>query len=226
MSDHPMVNGPKALIEPDNSVLLLIDFQPYTLLGLRSHDPQMAINNVTALAKMAKAFRVPTILTGAAIHSVGGAFFPEITDVFPDQKVYDRTNMNAWEDPVVKDAVLATGRPNIVMAGLWTEVCLAYPALHAREEGRSVFAVTDASGGGSPEAHERGVQRMVQAGVVPMTIDVVAGEWFRDLSRLAQYPDYGTILKQHYGNWGQALLYFQHVASLAQAPQSAQDRAA
>lgn len=220
------INGPKILIEPENSVLLLIDFQPYTLLGLRSHDPQMTLNNVTALAKMAKAFEVPTILTGAAVHSVGGPLFPQITDVFPDHHVYDRTNMNAWEDPAVKEAVLSTGRPNIVMAGLWTEVCLAFPALHAREEGRSVYAVTDASGGGSAEAHDQSVRRMVQAGVVPMTIDVVAGEWFRDLGRLARYPDYGTILKEHYGNWGQALLYFQHVAAMGQASQGGQTRAA
>ncbi len=221
MDKSYQVNGPKSLIESENSVLVLIDYQPYTLFGLRSHDPQIVINNVTALAKMAKAFDVPTILTGASLDSVGGAFFPEIRAVFPDQHIHDRSTMNSWEDPAVKDAILATGRRNIVMAGLWTEVCLAFPALHAREEGHSVYAVTDASGGASPEAHDRSVQRLVQAGVVPMTIDVVAGEWQRNFQRLVAFPEAGQVLKDHFGNWGQALIYFQHVASISQQPEKA-----
>lgn len=217
MDDRYKIDGPKALIEPENSVLVLIDYQPYTMFGIRSHDPQMVANNVTALAKLAKAFRVPTILTGAAVDSVGGAFLPEVQAVFPEQPVLDRISMNAWEDSALKQAVLDTGRPNIVMAGLWTEVCLAFPALHAREEGRSVFAVTDACGGFSPEAHERAVQRLVQAGVVPLTIDAAASEWQRNLTRLAAYPDVEEVLKEHFGNWGQALIYFQHASTLIQA---------
>lgn len=217
MDDKYRINGPKALIEPENSVVVLIDYQPYTMFGLRSHDPQIVINNVTALSKIAKAFDVPVILTGADLDGVGGAFLPEITSVFPDQRIYNRNTMNSWEDPVVREAILATGRPNILIAGLWTEVCMAFPALHAREEGHRVYAVTDASGGASPEAHERALQRMIQAGVVPMTIDVVAGEWQRNLARLQAYPDAGQVLKDHYGNWGQALIYFQHVESIGKA---------
>lgn len=217
MTDFRDIAKPKSLIEPHNTVLLLIDYQPMTIFGVRSHDPQDVIGKVTALAKIAKGFSVPTIVSSAGVDSLGGEVFPELRAVFPDQPIYDRTSLNAWETPAVKEAVLATGRPNILMAGLWTEACLAFTALHAREEGRSVFAVADASGGGSPEGHERAMQRMVQAGVVPITVAAVLGELQRDMGEHGYSDEHIQVMKDHLGNWGQAITYFFRASSLGAA---------
>ena len=117
-------NGLASLLRPEDSVLVLIDHQPYQLANVNSHEPQMVINNTTGLAKAAKAFGVPTILT-TVIAERGGLLFPQITDVFPGQEVIDRTLINTWEDQKVVDAVKATGRKQLIIAGLWTEVCVA-----------------------------------------------------------------------------------------------------
>lgn len=139
-------NGLAALLRPEDSVLVLIDHQPYQLANLNSHDPQMAVNNATGLAKAAKAFGVPTILT-SVLAERGGLIFSQITDVFPEQAVIDRTLINTWQDPKVVDVVRATGRKQLIMAGLWTEVCVAMPAIQALGEGWDVTVITDASGG-------------------------------------------------------------------------------
>ena len=131
----------------------MIDHQPYQLANLNSHDPHIVVNNATALAKAAKAFDVPTILT-SVVQDRGGFIFPQITGVFPDQEVIDRTFINTWEDRRVVEAVRATGRKQLVIAGLWTEVCVAMPTIQALGEGWDVTVVTDASGGVSLEAHQ------------------------------------------------------------------------
>src|SRR6201988_3318500 len=138
--------GLAALLTPTNCVVLLIDHQPSQLANVNSHDPTMIINNVTALAKVAKAFGIPTILTtiGAAR---GGAIFKQVQAVFPDQKPIDRSSINSWEDPRVVEAVKQTGRRKLVIAALWSEMCLAQPAIHAMGEGYEGYAVTAASGG-------------------------------------------------------------------------------
>lgn len=156
-------NGLASLLRPEDSVLVLIDHQPFQLTNLNSHDPHAAVNCATALAKAAKAFNVPTILT-SVIAERGGWIFPQITDVFPGQEVIDRTLINTWEDKKVVDAVKATGRKQLVLAGLWTEVCVAMPAIQALGEGWDVTVVTDACGGVSVEAHQVAIQRMVGAG--------------------------------------------------------------
>ena len=155
-------NGLASLLRPEDSVLVLIDHQPYQLANLNSHDPQMVVNNSTALAKAAKAFGVPTILT-SVIADRGGLIFPQITDVFPGQEVIDRTFINTWEDQKVVDAVKATGRKQLIIAGLWTEICVAMPVIQALGEGWDVTVITDASGGdfgrgprGRHPAHDRG----------------------------------------------------------------------
>ena len=135
---------------PKTPVLVLIDHQPYQLANLNSHDPQAVVNNSTALAKLAKAFNVPTILT-SVIADRGGLLFKQITDVFPGQEVIDRTWVNTWEDEKVVDLVKATGRKQLIIAGLWTEVCVAMPAIQAAGEGWDVTVITDASGGSSTE---------------------------------------------------------------------------
>ena len=121
-------NGLDSLLRPEDSVLVLIDHQSYQLANLNSHDPQAVVNNTTALAKVAKAFGVPTILT-SVIADRGGLLFRQLTDVFPGQEVIDRTFINTWQDQKVVDAVKATGRKQLIIAGLWTEICVAMPAI-------------------------------------------------------------------------------------------------
>src|SRR5438093_5014815 len=166
-SNNPKV-GLEALLTPDNCVLILIDHQPFQFAGLRSHDTQTIINNVVGLAKSARVFGVPTLLT-TVVADRGGRLLQPLQDVFPEQKPIDRTFINTWEDERVVAWVKKTGRKKIVMAARWTEICLAFPVIQALGEGYEVYFVTDASGGVSVEAHEMAIQRMIQAGGVPLT---------------------------------------------------------
>lgn len=203
-------NGLDSLLRPEDSLLVLIDHQPYQLTNLNSHDPQMVVNNSTALAKAAKAFGVPTILT-SVIAARGGRIFPQITDVFPDQEVIDRTFINTWEDKKVVDAAKATGRKQLIIAGLWTEICVAMPAIQAAGEGWDVTVVTDASGGVSVEAHEVALQRMAAAGVNLMTWLAVAAEWQRDWARVDTAAALTDVLVQHAAGSGIAYLWEQQL---------------
>lgn len=203
-------NGLDALLRPEDSVLVLIDHQPYQLTNLNSHDPQMAVNNAVGLAKAAKVFGVPTILT-SVLEERGGFIFPQITDVFPDQQVIDRTLINTWQDPKVVDAVKATGRKQLIMAGLWTEVCVAMPAIQALGEGWDVTVVTDASGGTSVEAHEVAIQRMIAAGANVMTWLALAAEWQRDWARLDTAAPLTDVMKHHAAGSGIAFLWEQQL---------------
>lgn len=202
--------GLNALLRPEDSVLVLIDHQPYQLTNLNSHDPHMAVNNATGLAKAAKVFNVPTILT-SVVQERGGYIFPQITNVFPDQEVIDRTFINTWEDSKVVDAVKATGRKQLIIAGLWTEICVAMPAIQALGEGWDVTVVTDASGGTSVEAHEVAIQRMVAAGANVMTWLAVASEWQRDWARTEHAAELIEVLVQHAAGSGIAYLWEQQL---------------
>ncbi|GJE45214.1 hydrolase [Methylobacterium soli] len=203
-------NGLDSLLRPEDSVLVLIDHQPYQLTNLNSHDPHMVVNNTAALAKSAKVFGVPTILT-SVIAERGGVIFPQVTDVFPGQEVIDRTFINTWEDPKAVDAVKATGRKQLIIAGLWTEICVAMPAIQAAGEGWDVTVVTDASGGTSVEAHEIAIQRMARAGVNMMTWLALAAEWQRDWARLDTAIGLTEVLKQHAAGSGIAYLWEQQL---------------
>lgn len=203
-------NGLDSLLRPEDSVLVLIDHQPYQLANLNSHDPQAVVNNTTALAKLAKAFKVPTILT-SVIADRGGQLFKQVTDVFPGQEVIDRTFINTWEDKPTVDAVKATGRKQLIIAGLWTEVCVAMPAIQAVGEGWDVTVVTDASGGTTLEAHEVAVQRMIAAGVNMMTWIAVGSEWQRDWARLDTAALLPEILIDHCGGSGIAYMWEQQL---------------
>jgi nicotinamidase-related amidase len=206
----PPRNGLASLLRPEDSVVVLIDHQPFQLTNLNSHDPQMVVNNATALAKAARAFGVPTILT-SVIAERGGLIFPQITDVFPDQQVIDRTFINTWEDKTVVDAVKATGRKQLIIAGLWTEVCVAMPVIQALGEGWDVTVVTDASGAVSVEAHEVAIQRMIGAGANMMTWLAVAAEWQRDWARTEHVAAFTDILKHHAAGSGIAFLWEQQL---------------
>jgi len=198
--------GLDALLTPENCVVLLIDHQPSQLANVNSHDPTMVINNVTGLAKVAKAFEVPTILTtiGAAR---GGEIFKQIQSVFPDQKPIDRSFINSWEDRRVVDAVRKTGRKKLVIAALWSEMCLAQPAIHALGDGYDVYAVTDASGGVSPESHDMAVRRLVAAGAQPITWIGMAGELQRDWARTKHLGEVAQIFLEHAGASGTVLAW-------------------
>jgi nicotinamidase-related amidase len=158
----------------------------------------MIINNVVGLAKTAKVFNVPTILT-TVIEERGGYIIKGLQDVFPDQKPIDRTFINTWEDRKVTDLVKKSGRKQLILAALWTEVCLAMPAIHALGEGYDVFIVTDASGGVSAESHDMAVRRLVQAGAVPITWVAVMGEWQRDWAREETANKVASVLLEHGG---------------------------
>ncbi|WP_105422761.1 hydrolase [Neorhizobium sp. T25_27] len=203
-------NGLDSLLRPEDSVLVLIDHQPYQLTNLNSHDPQAVVNNVTALAKLAKAFNVPTILT-SVIADRGGRLFKQITDVFPGQEVIDRTWVNTWEDKKVVDLVKATGRKQLIIAGLWTEVCVAMPAIQAAGEGWDVTVITDASGGSSTESHQVAIQRMIAAGVNMMTWMALAGEWQRDWARTEHVEELTEVLISHMSGSGIAYLWEQQL---------------
>ncbi len=199
-------NGLDALLRPEDSILVLIDHQPFQFTNLNSHEPTMIINNVIGLAKGAKIFNVPTILT-TVLEERGGYLIKGLQDVFPDQKPIDRTFINTWEDPNVTDIVKKSGRKQLILAALWTEVCLAMPTIQALGEGYDVFIVTDASGGVSAETHDMAVRRMVQAGAVPMTWFAVLAEWQRDWAREKTGADLANLLLEHGGATGVAFAW-------------------
>ncbi len=201
------------LLTPQNSVLLIIDQQPQMAFATRSIDIVELRNNVTGLAKAAKAFKVPTILTTVAEKSFSGPTFPEVQAVFPDQKPIDRTTMNSWEDPRIVDAVKKTGRKKLIISALWTEVCGVGPVLSAIDEGYEVYFVTDASGGVSREAHEMAVQRMIQAGATPVTWLQVLLEYQRDWARQETYAAVTGIAKEHGGGYGLGIIYAKEMFS-------------
>ncbi|QDL94106.1 hydrolase (plasmid) [Paroceanicella profunda] len=203
-------NGLDSLLRPEDSVLILIDHQPYQLANLNSHDPHMVVNNTVALAKSAKAFGVPTILT-SVLAARGGLLFKPLTDVFPGQEVIDRTFINTWEDRKVVEVVEKTGRKQLIIAGLWTEVCVAMPTIQALGEGWDVTVVTDASGGTSVEAHEVAIQRMIRAGANMMTWLAVAAEWQRDWARTEHAEQLTEVMVQHAGGSGMAFLWEQQL---------------
>jgi nicotinamidase-related amidase len=199
----PAKTGLDALLSPDKSVLVLIDHQPFQFANLHSHEPTMIVNNVVGLAKAAKGFNVPTILT-TVTEERGGYLIKGVQDVFPDQKPINRTTLNAWEDTRVVEAVKKAGRRQLIFAALWTEICLAYPVIHSLADGYDVFFVTDASGGTSREAHDMAVQRMIQAGATPVTWMGVMSEWQRDWAREATVPAVAEVSVAHSGATGVA----------------------
>jgi nicotinamidase-related amidase len=159
----------KMLLSPNDHTVILIDFQSQMAFATKSIDPVMLRNNAALVANTARIFNVSTITTTAAEKTFSGPMFDETTAVFPKTKFFDRTSMNAWEDKAVIEAVNRIGKGRIVLAGLWTSVCIVGPALSALDQGFEVYVIADACGDVSDEAHERALERMVQAGARPMT---------------------------------------------------------
>jgi nicotinamidase-related amidase len=207
--------GLDALLSPERSVLLLIDHQPFQFSNLHSHDPQMVINNVVGLAKAAKAFSVPTILT-TVTEERGGYLLKQLQDVYPEQKPINRTFINTWQDGRGVEAVKKTGRKQLVVAALWTDICLAMPVIQSLADGYDVFFVTDASGAVSREAHDMAVLRMVQAGAVPITWIAVMSEWQRDWARVETIPAVAQVTIDHGGSSATAFAWEQQLLNTKQ----------
>ena len=163
------------LLTPQNCALALIDYQPQMLFGVGNMDRQMLINNTLLLAKAAKTFGIPTVLTAVETESFSGYIFPQLLDVFPGQPVIERTSMNSWDDLGFRKAIEGTGRKNIILAGLWTEVCICWPAIEMLGIDYNIYVVEDACGATSHLAQEAALSRMVQAGAVRLT--TVAVHW-------------------------------------------------
>jgi len=203
-----MSNPKLEVLTPQNSQLIFIDHQPQMALGVQSIDRQTLKNNVVALAKAAKVFNIPTTITSVETQSFSGYTYPELLDVFPDKALLERTSMNSWDDQKVRDALKANKRNKVIVSGLWTEVCNVTFALSAMlEGGYEIYMVADASGGTSREAHDYAMQRMVEAGVVPITWQPVMLEWQRDWARKETYDAVMAIVREHSGGYGMGVDY-------------------
>jgi nicotinamidase-related amidase len=203
-----MSNSKLEVLTPQNSQVIFIDQQPQMAFGVQSIDRQVLKNNVVGLAKAAKTFDVPTTLTTVESESFSGYTYPELLDVFPNAKLLERTSMNSWDDQKVRDALAANQRKKVIVSGLWTEVCNTTFALCAMlEGGYEIYMVADASGGTSKDAHDYAMQRMVQAGAVPVTWQQVMLEWQRDWAHRDTYNAVMAIAREHSGAYGMGIDY-------------------
>lgn len=196
------------VLTPQNCQIIFIDQQPQMAFGVQSIDRQTLKNNVVGLAKAAKAFNIPATITTVETEGFSGPTYPELLAVFPEHKILERSSMNSWDDQNVRDSLAASGRRKVVVAGLWTEVCNTTFALSAMlEGGYEIYMVADASGGTSLDAHNYAMDRMVQAGAVPMTWQQVLLEWQRDWARKDTYDAVMNIVREHSGAYGMGVDY-------------------
>lgn len=220
-----MTSSKLEVLTPANCQIIFIDHQPQMAFGVQSIDRQVLKNNTVALAKAAKVFNIPTIITTVETESFSGNTYPELLDVFPGQDILERTSMNSWDDQKVRDAVKANGKKKVVVAGLWTEVCNNSFALCAMLEGDyEIYMVADASGGTSKEAHDYAMQRMIQAGVIPVTWQQVMLEWQRDWARKETYTAVMDIVREHSGAYGMGVDYAYTMVHKAPSRQKSEHR--
>jgi len=188
VSDH--------LLTPQNAALIIIDYQPSQISAVTSRDEKSLIDNIVRVARTAVVFDLPIVLSTVGVRGRGTApTIPQLRDVLPGVTEIDRSTLNAWEDVEFKQAVRATGRKNLIMTALWTEICLAFPSLDALREGYGVFPVVDAVAGTSVEAHQAGLERLVRAGAQPISWVSLAGELQRDWARAATVASVVEILR-------------------------------
>jgi nicotinamidase-related amidase len=213
MQSSGKANSNNYLANPENCALILIDYQAQPLFGVQSQDRTLLINAAVGLAKAARAFNVPTVLTTLASETLNGPIFPELQEAFPRQECIDRTCINAFEDKRFLTAVAETKRKRLLVAGLWTEVSVNFSVCSALEEGYNVQVVADASGGTSLEAHQLAIQQMSQAGALPRTWQQIAFGWQRDWEQTETADKLRQILRQHSGVVGQGLNYIQAISN-------------
>jgi nicotinamidase-related amidase len=203
-----MRNPKLEVLTPENCQLIFIDQQPQMAFGVQSIDRQVLKNNTVGLAKAAKVFNIPTTITTVETESFSGHTYPELLDVFPGKPILERSSMNSWDDQKVRDALAANGRKKVIVSGLWTEVCNTTFALCAMLEGEyEIYMVADASGGTSKDAHDFAMQRMIQAGAVPVTWQQVLLEWQRDWAHRDTYNEVMAIVREHSGAYGMGVDY-------------------
>jgi nicotinamidase-related amidase len=197
----------KGLLTPDNCVITLIDHQPQMLFGVTSIDRQSLINNVVGFAKAARIFSVPLILSTVETKSFSGNLWPQLQAIYPDQKPIERSSMNSWDDENFVAAVKKTGRKKIVLAGLWTEVCVAFPGIQAIHDGYEVYVVEDLCGDLDEKSHQAAMRRVEQAGAKPVTWIQVMLEWQRDWGLRDTYDAVMDVVKHHAGAYGMGVEY-------------------
>lgn len=195
------------LVSPGDHTLIMIDFQSQMSFATRSIDAVLLRNNAALVANAATGFKVSTILTTVAEKTFSGPMFEEITTAFPGRELLDRTSMNTWEDAAVIEEVNRIGKKRLVLCGLWTSVCIVGPALSALDQGFEVYVIADACGDVSDEAHERAMERMIQAGVRPMTSLQYILELQRDWARVETYDMTTGIAKKFGGAYGLGIIY-------------------
>jgi nicotinamidase-related amidase len=182
------------LLTPQNAALVVIDYQPSQIQTVRSMDHDLLLDNIVSVARIAKTYDLPIVLSTVNVANGQGPTLPELKAVLSDSQEIDRTQINAWEDTEFRRAVDATGRKKLIMTALWTEVCLTFPTLDALREGFEVYPVVDAVGGTSPEAHRAGLERIVQSGAQPISWVSLACELQRDWARVETVPDIVDIV--------------------------------
>ena len=197
----------KGLLTPDNCVVAFIDHQPQMLFGTANFDRQSIINSVVALAKASRIFDIPVVLTTVETKSFSGNMWPQLKAVFPDQEPIERTSMNSWDDTNFVRAIQATGKKKIVLAGLWTETCIALPTIQAIHDGYEIYVAEDCCGDVSQLAHDNAMQRVVQAGAKPVTALTVLLEWQRDWAHRETYDAVMDLAKNHFGAYGVGVEY-------------------
>lgn len=197
----------KGLITKDNCAVAFIDHQPQMVFGVGSIQRELLINNVLMLAKAAKLFNVPTILTTVESKSFSGYMWKDLLDIFPNQTPIERSGMNSWDFEEFRKAVIATGKKNILVSGLWTEVCVCWPTLSMLDEGYNVFVVEDACGGVSKRIHKAAMKRMLKAGAIPVTSMQMVLEFQRDWANKETYEGTCNIIREHGGAYGMGIEY-------------------
>jgi nicotinamidase-related amidase len=195
----------RGLLTPENCGIVFIDYQPHLFFGAANIDRQMLLNNMLLLAKTARIFAVPVILTALESTPLRGSITPQLQTLFPNHAPIERSSMNAWDSEDFIAAIKRTGRKNFLMAALWSEACLTFPALQMLEEGYGIYVVEDASGGTSQTAHAAAIRRVEQAGAVSLTAFQVLLEFQRDWARRDHYEEVMAIVSEHCGVHGQGL---------------------
>ena len=195
------------LLTPKDHTLIMVDFQSQMAFATKSIDAVQLRSNAALISGAAAGFKVSTILTTVAEKSFSGPMFREITDAFPGQKLIDRTTMNTWEDASVIRVVNEIGKKRLVFAGLWTSVCIVGPVLSALDQGFEVYVIADACGDVSQEAHDRAMDRMVQAGAQPMTSLQYMLELQRDWARAETYELTTGVAAKFGGAYGLGIIY-------------------
>jgi nicotinamidase-related amidase len=207
MSIKLAARSEKGLLTPDNCAVAFIDLQPQMIFGVSNFDRQTIVNNNLILAKAARIFGVPAVLTTVESRSFSGNIWPQVQAVFPGQEPIERSSMNSWDDAKFVAAVHATGRRKLVISGLWTETCVALPTIQALHDGFDVYVAEDCCGDVSALAHDNAMRRMIQAGAKPVTALSVLLEWQRDWALKETYDPVMDLVKTHCGAYGAGVEY-------------------